>query len=73
MENTEAKEEQSAFKSPLDCNLQVDANFFQVDMYRFGDFMGSNSFKRLSLELSEEFPAFRPQDSEIVFLERPCT
>ena len=43
MENTEAKEEQSAFKSPLNCSLQVDAHFFQVDMYRFGDFMGSNS------------------------------
>ena len=33
MENTEAKEEQSAFKSPLDCSLQVDAILFQVDMY----------------------------------------
>ena len=41
-----AKEEQSAFKSPLDCSLQVDAKFFQVDMYCFGDFIGSNSFIR---------------------------
>ena len=35
IENTEAKE--GAFKSPLDCSLQVDAIFFQVGMYRFGD------------------------------------
>ena len=54
MENTEAKEEQSSFKSPPDCSLLVDAHVFQVDMYRFGDFMGSNSFKRLSFELSEK-------------------
>ena len=37
MENTEAKEEQSAFKSTPDCSLLVDAHVFQVDMYRFGD------------------------------------
>ena len=42
-----AKEEQSAFYSPLDCSLQVDTIFFQVDMYRFADFIvGSNSFIR---------------------------
>jgi len=36
-----AKEEQSAFKPPLDYSLQVDAKFFQLDMYRFDDFIGS--------------------------------
>ena len=74
MENTEAKEEQSAFKSPPDCSLLVDAHVFQVDVYRFGDFMGSNSFRRLSFELSEKrFQHFRPQEFEMVVVERPCT
>ena len=62
MENAEAKEEQSAFKSPLDCSLQVDAKIFQVDMYRFGDI----HLRDYPLNFRKEFPAFRPQDSETV-------
>ena len=45
-ENTEAKEEQSAFKSPLDCSLQVDAKSTKDRSWY--------SFKRLSFDLSEK-------------------
>ena len=71
-----AKEAQCAFKSPLDCSLQIDAKFLQINiflMYRSGDFMGSNSFKRLSFEMcTKSFKYFnRPQDSEMAEVERP--
>ena len=51
MENTKAKEEQSALKSPPDCSLLVDAHGFQVDMYT--PFWGFHGFY-LSFELSEK-------------------